>query len=57
MTVDELQKIASLYRVAKILGVTAVSCYKWKKTGKIPALRLYQLREKRPEWFAKLDKG
>lgn len=57
MTVEELQKIASLYRVAKILGVTAVSCYKWKKTGKIPALRLYQLREKRPEWFAKLDKG
>lgn len=52
MTVDELQKIASLYRVAKILGVTAVSCYKWKKTGRIPPLRLYQLKEKRPEWFA-----
>jgi len=56
MTVDELQKIASLYRVAKILGVTAVSCYKWKKTGKIPPLRLYQLRERRPEWFADYQK-
>jgi endonuclease III len=52
MTVEELEKHASLYRVAKILGMTAPSCYKWRKTG-IPALRLYQLKEKRPEWFIK----
>lgn len=52
MTVEELQKHATLYEVSKILGVSAPSCYKWKETNKIPALRLYQLREKKPEWFA-----
>jgi hypothetical protein len=52
MTVEELQKHATLYRVAKILGMTPPSCYKWIKTG-IPPLRLYQLKEKRPEWFIK----
>jgi predicted transcriptional regulator len=52
MTVEELEKHASLYRVAKILGMTAPSVYKWKKSG-IPPLRLYQLKEKRPEWFIK----
>ena len=53
MTVDELKKHATLYRVAKILGMTPPSVYKWAKTG-IPPLRLYQLKEKRPEWFIKI---
>jgi predicted transcriptional regulator len=52
MTVEELEKHASLYRVAKILGMTPPSVYKWKKSG-IPPLRMYQLKEKRPEWFIK----
>lgn len=52
MTVYELEKITTLYKVSKILGVSPPSVYKWKTKGKIPALRLYQLREKKPEWFA-----
>jgi Mn-dependent DtxR family transcriptional regulator len=51
MTVEEIQKFATLYQIAKILGVSPPSCYKWKETNKIPDLRLYQLKEKRPEWF------
>ena len=51
MTVAELEKITSLYKVAKLLGVSAPSVYKWKAKDKIPALRLYQLKEKKPEWF------
>lgn len=56
MTVEELQQYASLYEVAKILGVKPPSCYKWKASNKIPDLRLYQLKEKRPEWFADYEK-
>ncbi len=56
MTVEELQQYASLYEVAKILGVKPPSCYKWKASNKIPDLRLYQLKEKRPEWFADHEK-
>lgn len=52
MTVEELMKHATLYRIAKILGMTPASVYKWKKAG-IPELRIYQLKEKRPEWFIK----
>jgi predicted transcriptional regulator len=51
MTVDQLLKKASLYQVAKILGLTPPAVYKWKKTGKIPELRLYQLKQSKPEWF------
>lgn len=51
MTVAELEKKASLYKVAKILGLTAPAVYKWRETGKVPDLRVYQLKEKMPEWF------
>lgn len=54
MTVEELEKKASLYKVAKVLNLTAPAVYKWRKTGQIPDLRLYQLREKKPEWFSDL---
>lgn len=56
MKLDELPKGVSLYTVAKVLGLTAPATYKWKKTGKIPDLRVYELKEKKPEWFAKEEK-
>ena len=52
MTVAELEQKASLYKVAKILGLTAPAVYKWRETGKVPDLRVYQLKEKKPEWFS-----
>ena len=51
MTLEKLMEYTTLYEIAKILGLKPPSAYKWKAKGKIPALRLYQLREKRPEWF------
>jgi len=34
--------------LAKILGITRAAVNHWKT---IPKLRIYQLRELRPEWF------
>ena len=51
MTTDELMKHASLSEVARILSLSAPAVYKWKKTGVVPELRVFQLREKKPEWF------
>jgi DNA-binding transcriptional regulator YdaS (Cro superfamily) len=34
--------------LAKILGITRAAVNHWKT---IPALRIYQLKELRPEWF------
>ena len=53
MTLEQLLKETTLYKVAKVLGTTPSACYKWKKNGKIPALRLYELKEKKPHWFDK----
>ena len=54
MTVEELEKKTTLYKVAKELGLTAPAVYKWRETGKVPDLRVYQLKEKMPEWFTDL---
>ena len=51
MKLEKLMEFATLYEVAKILGLSPPSAYKWQKKGEIPALRLYQLKEKKPEWF------
>ena len=51
MTIDQLLKHANLSEVARILSLSAPAVYKWKKTGKVPELRVFQLREKKPEWF------
>ena len=51
MKIDDLLEKTSLYQVAKLLGLTYPAVHKWKKTGKIPDLRIYQLKEKKPEWF------
>lgn len=51
MTVVELEKKITLYKVAKMLNLSAPAIYKWRKTNKIPPLRLFQLKEMKPEWF------
>jgi len=51
MTVEQLEKKASLYQVAVLLGMSPSAAYKWRKTGKVPELRVFQLKEKKPEWF------
>ena len=52
MTVEELlAKAGTMYKVAKILGLSRVACYKWVKTGKVPAQRVKSLMLLKPEWF------
>ena len=52
MTVQELlDKAGTMYKVAKILGLSKVACYKWVKTGKVPAQRVKSLMLLKPEWF------
>ena len=52
MTVEELlAKAGTMYKVAKILGLSKVACYKWVKTGKVPANRVKSLMLLKPEWF------
>ena len=51
MKIEDLEKHATCYKIAKMLGVTPTSIYQWKKTGKIPELRMFQLKEKMPELF------
>jgi DNA-binding transcriptional regulator Cro len=53
MKIEDLEKHATCYKIAKLLGVTPTSVYQWKRTGKIPPLRIYQLKEMKPEWFPK----
>ena len=56
MTITELKQFATLYQVAKILKISPPAVYKWEKKEQIPALRLYQLKELRPEWFNQIKK-
>jgi DNA-binding transcriptional regulator YdaS (Cro superfamily) len=35
-------------KLARILGIERSAVHQWKK---IPLLRIYQLKELRPEWF------
>jgi hypothetical protein len=51
MTITELKQHATLYQVARILKISPPAVYKWEKKEQIPPLRLYQLKELRPEWF------
>ena len=50
MKVTDLPKGVTLYELAKVLGITAPAAYKYKKNNKIPDLRVYQLKELKPEW-------
>ena len=56
MTITELKQFATLYQVARILKISPPAVYKWEKKEQIPPLRLYQLKELRPEWWAQLKK-
>lgn len=51
MDIKTLETKATLYQVAKLLNLSPPAVYKWRKAGKIPTLRLYELKEKKPEWF------
>jgi hypothetical protein len=52
MTVEELlAKAGSMYKVAQILGISKVACYKWKKTNRIPSNRVKSLMLLKPNWF------
>jgi hypothetical protein len=53
MKIEDLEKYATCYKISKLLGVTPTSVYQWKKTGKVPLLRVFQLKEMKPEWFPK----
>jgi len=49
MTKEEAIKLAgSQAKLAKLLGVTRGAIYHWKA---IPALRIYQIKELKPDWF------
>jgi len=49
MTKEEaIKKAGSQAKLAKLLGVTRGAIYHWKD---IPALRIYQLKELKPDWF------
>jgi predicted transcriptional regulator len=51
MTVVDIEKYMTCYALAKLLNVSPNAVYHWKKRGSIPALRIYQLKEMKPEWF------
>jgi len=52
MTVEELlAKAGTMYKVAKILGISRVAAYKWVKKGKIPPARIKSLMLLKPDWF------
>ena len=49
MTKDKAIKLAgSITALAELLGINRQAVQNW---GRIPPLRVYQLRELRPEWF------
>jgi len=56
MNIQDLQKHTTLYKVALLLDLTPPAVYKWRKSG-IPPLRLYQLKELKPEWFERNEDG
>ncbi|ALP62382.1 Cro/CI family transcriptional regulator [Paraburkholderia caribensis] len=52
MTKSELiNRAGGVARLAKLLCVSSQAVSKWPDAG-IPPLRLYQLRDLKPEWFA-----
>lgn len=44
-----IEKAGGVTALAKLLGIKPPAIYQWKK---VPQLRLLQLKELRPEWFA-----
>lgn len=50
-TSTAIKLAGSAKALAGILGITQAAVSQWGEM--VPELRIYQLREKRPEWFAK----
>lgn len=48
-TKQAIQMAGSPTALAKIFGITSAAVHQWGDD--IPRLRIYELREKRPEWF------
>jgi len=52
MTVEELlAKAGTMYKVAKVLGLSKVATYRWVKKGRIPPQRVKSLMLLKPDWF------
>ena len=52
MTVQELlDKAGTMYKVAKVLGLSKVATYRWVKKGRVPPQRVKSLMLLKPEWF------
>ena len=51
MTLIELKKHTTLYKVAKLLNISVPAVYHWQLAEQIPPKRLEQLKKLRPEWF------
>jgi DNA-binding transcriptional regulator YdaS (Cro superfamily) len=45
---DAITKAGSVKKLADLLGITRLAIYQW---GDIPRLRMYQLKELKPDWF------
>jgi hypothetical protein len=50
-TAQAIARAGGARELAKMLQVTTQAVYKWPE--RMPPLRLYQLKELRPEWFDK----
>ena len=44
-----IEKAGGVTALAKLLNIKPPAIYQWKK---VPELRMLQLKEMRPEWFA-----
>lgn len=45
-----IQLAGSIRELAAVLGLTTQAIYAWGPT--VPKLRMYELRELRPQWFS-----
>ncbi len=53
-TETAIQLAGSSAELARILGLSRAAISQWPED--VPLLRVYQLREKKPEWFAQESK-
>lgn len=52
-TQDAIQQFGSVRKIAEALGLSVQAIYAWG--DEVPPLRVYQLREIRPDAFAQQD--
>lgn len=46
-----ISAIGGLTATGEILGISAAAVHRWSKNNRIPPLRMFQLRERRPDIF------